>query len=88
MKNTITSYDPTYPPINKEQGLVNEPFRIWMQQVTQRGLLIGTGSPEGNVEAQQGDEYMDETGATGSVKYIKQQADIGGDKKQGWVAIG
>jgi hypothetical protein len=50
--------------------------------------LIGTGSPEGVVEAQQGVEYMDETGTTGSVKWIKQLADISGDKSQGWVAIG
>lgn len=87
MRTTITRYDVTFPPVN-DKRVINDPFRIWMQQVTERGLIIGTGSPEGVVEAQQGREYMDETGVAGSVKYIKQLADISGDRTMGWVAIG
>lgn len=63
-------------------------FNVWVRQVTERGLLIGSGSPEGVVEAQQGAEYMDEDGLAGAVKFIKQKASIAGDRTMGWVAIG
>lgn len=84
---TITRID-TSVPIISSSGALSEQFRIFLLQVYQRGLIIGTGSPEGVVEAEQGEEYMDESGAAGAVKYIKQLPDIGGDRKQGWVAIG
>ena len=87
MRNTVITYDASFP-IADDKRVMNDAFRIWVQQVTQRGLLIGTGSPEGVIEAQQGMEYMDETGLTGAVKFIKQSADIAGDRTMGWVAIG
>lgn len=88
MRSTISTYDPTLLPINIQTGGINDFFRIWMHQVTERGLLIGTDSPENVVIAQQGIFYLDETGAVGSVFYIKQVADILGDRTKGWVAIG
>jgi hypothetical protein len=88
MRNTITRFDLGIPLVYSQTGMASTVFNLWVRQVTERGLLIGTGSPEGVVEAQQGVEYMDETGTTGSVKWIKQLADISGDKSQGWVAIG
>lgn len=88
MRSTIRYINPSYPIINNVTLVPTDSFRIFIKEVQERGLLIGTGSPEGVVEAQQGREYMDETGVTGSVKYIKQLADIGGDRTQGWVAIG
>ena len=87
MRRTITRIDASIP-INDQNGYVNEQFRIFLLQVYERGLIIGTGSPEGVVEAEQGQEYMDETGLTGAVKYIKQLANIAGDRSSGWVAIG
>jgi len=95
MRNTIAKIDPTYPiaqAVNDElltpaECLMTTQFRLFILQVQERGLLIGTGSPEGVVEAQQGVEYMDETGGVGAVKYIKQSADIAGDRTRGWVAI-
>lgn len=87
MRRTITRIDASTP-INDQSGYVNEQFRIFLLQVYERGLIIGTGSPEGVVEAEQGQEYMDETGLTGAVKYIKQLANIAGDRSSGWVAIG
>lgn len=88
MRSTIRYVDPTHPIINRNTAIPTDFFRIFLLDVYQRGLLIGTGSPDGVVEAQQGVEYMDENGLAGSVKWIKQQADIGGDKSLGWVAIG
>lgn len=87
MKNTIRYFDPSYPIIDSQKRPLDA-FRIFLWDVWRRGLLIGEGSPEGIVEAEQGQEYMDENGAPGAIKYIKQQADIGGDRKFGWVAIG
>ena len=87
MRRTITRID-TGVPIISSSGALSEQFRILLLQIYQSGLIIGTGSPEGVVEAEQGEEYMDETGLTGAVKYIKQLADIAGDRSQGWVAIG
>lgn len=68
--------------------MTHDTFNLWVRQVTERGLIIGTGNPENVVTAQQGVEYMDEAGPAGAVKYIKQVADIGGDRSKGWVAIG
>lgn len=70
--------------ITDEEGRMLETFRIWVELMTDLDLIVGTGSPEGVVAAKQGREYMDQTGAPGAVKYIKQLDDIGGDEKLGW----
>lgn len=88
MRSTIKRIDTTYPVIDPMGGYVTDQFRLFILQVTERGLLIGDGSPVGVVSAQQGVEYMDENGIAGAVKWIKQKADIAGDKTQGWIAIG
>jgi hypothetical protein len=69
-----------------ENGVMTQRFRTWTQQVTQTQILIGTGSPEGSVEAGQGALYMDETGGS-SLLYIKKDANVGGDKALGWVLV-
>lgn len=74
-------------PVVDSNGLMNDAFQIWVSRMTSLDLLVGTGSPEGAIEAIVGREYLDQTGAAGAVKFIKQLADIGGDKSQGWVAI-
>lgn len=68
-------------------GVMNDVFQRWVSEMTSLDLIIGTGSPEGVIEATVGREYLDDTGAAGAVKFIKQLADIGGDKTQGWVAV-
>jgi len=88
MRNTIKYLDPSYAIVFPRTGIPEERFRVFLHEVQLRGLLIGIGSPEGVVEAQQGQEYMDEEGLAGAVKYIKQLPDILGDRKLGWVAIG
>ncbi len=88
MINTIKRLNPSWPVIDTKTGIPNDRFRLFISDVLNRGLYIGTGSPEGLLEAVQGEEYMDETVGATTVKYIKQSPDIAGDRKKGWVAIG
>ena len=74
--------------ITDKEGRMTQNMRVFTTQVTESALIIGAGSPETVVPANQGRFYMDETGLTGSVFFIKQLTGIGGDNKQGWVAIG
>jgi hypothetical protein len=83
---TIIPPDPARA-ILKKNGLMQEPFRLFVTAVAKLSLLQGSGSPEGVVEAEQGREYMDTAGTASSIKYIKRDADIGGDKTKGWILI-
>lgn len=73
-------------PITRPDGTMADAFQRWTTQMTRLDLIIGTGSPEGVIEATVGRAYMDETGVSGALLYMKRDADIGGDKSQGWVA--
>lgn len=72
-------------PFVENDGSITEQSRTWADEVTLSIPIIGTGSPEGVVEARQRQKYMDETGVAGSVSYIKQRNDILGDRTMGWV---
>lgn len=74
-------------PIVEEDGSATDEMQRWMNDVTRLDLIIGTGSPEGNIEATVGRQYMDDSGSTGSILYIKKLADIGGDRTQGWIIV-
>ena len=50
-------------------------------------ILEGSGSPEGVVEAKSRRLYMNTAGTAGSILYIKRDADIGGDRTQGWILV-
>lgn len=86
MRETITRINAVAPIVDND-GYPVQQFRTFILQVQERGLIIGTGSPEGVVEAEQGVEYMDTTGTAGAIKYIKRDANIGGDKSQGWILV-
>lgn len=73
--------------ILESSGEMTQEFHNWISAVSREGLLIGTGTPEGVIEAVVGREYLDDTGTAGAVKFIKQLPDIAGDKTMGWVAI-
>ena len=79
--------------LSRSVAVVDDKFRptqelhLFSVALAQNQLIIGIGSPEGLIEAQVGREYLDTTGGVGAVKYIKQVADILGDRKLGWVAI-
>jgi hypothetical protein len=60
-------------PVVRQDGTQETEFQRWTQKVSQRALIIGSGNPEGQIEAQQGGMYMDEDGAAGNVLYLKQK---------------
>lgn len=70
-----------------ESGLTTPPVQIWMEQVTDLQIIPGAGSPEGVVPALPQKLYMDTAGIAGAILYIKRDADIGGDKTQGWILV-
>ena len=74
-------------PIVTGVGMMTQVFMTWTQLVNRAIPLIGTGSPEGNVSAFQGQTYMDDAGLTGAILYVKRDADIGGDETQGWILV-
>ncbi len=78
-------------PIILEDASMHELFRDWSRfitdEVNNRSLLFGTGSPEGVVEAVKGREYMDESGTASTIKYIKQVDDVAGNNKNGWILV-
>ncbi|MES0327445.1 MAG: hypothetical protein ABUK13_04555 [Gammaproteobacteria bacterium] len=58
-----------------------------LQVIDEQSTLTGSGSPEGVVEAIITKRYMDTAGVAGAILYIKRDADIAGDKTQGWVLV-
>jgi hypothetical protein len=71
-------------PLVDDQGMATDIFRFWLNS---RDPLTGAGSPEAVVTASQFTFYINTSGATGTLLYIKMLPDIGGDKSQGWVAV-
>ena len=45
-------------PITDRNGVMSDPFQRWVNQVTRLDLIVGTGSPEGVIEAGIGREYI------------------------------
>lgn len=82
----IVSPDSRIPIIDKD-GTMQDQFHTWVEQVTQLDLIIGTGSPEGVIEATVGRLFMDSTGAPGAVLYAKRDADVAGDRTKGWYLV-
>lgn len=74
-------------PIVDDSGTMTQQMRTFAQQNTDNSLIIGIGSPESVVSANQGRIYMNSSGTTGSILYTKKLADIGGDISQGWVLV-
>ena len=74
-------------PVIEQDFTSAQELRDWTKTITDQATIIGTGSPEGVIEAFITAMYMDDTGAAGSIMYVKKLADIGGDKSQGWILI-
>ena len=75
-------------PLVDKQGIATQAFRSWFNTIGNQTTIIGTGSPEGIVEAEITQEYMDDAGTAGNIKYIKRDVDKGaGDKRFGWILI-
>lgn len=86
MVDRVLQLDPSRP-LLRDNGTMDLAFQLFTLKLADRALIIGNGSPEGVIEASQGALYMDEDAAAGDILYIKRQADISGDKTQGWRAV-
>jgi hypothetical protein len=74
-------------PIVNDDGTMAQAFRNYMIKLWPGIPLTGTGSPEGVVQAPQYALYIDITTPTVPVQYRKMLGSIGGDEKQGWIAV-
>ncbi len=74
-------------PIVDESGKMAQAFRTWTLDASLSIPIVGTGSPEGAVEARQYQLYIDSTGAAGFIQYRKMLPHIGGDRAQGWLLV-
>lgn len=70
-----------------EQGEMAQQFRVWAIGVENVQRHLVNGSPEGNLAAAFLSEAVDLTDPLNPVRYLKTQAEIGGDRKKGW-AVG
>lgn len=79
--------------LNRAQSIVDDGgkmvrrFQDWSQNVTRLQILVGTGTPEGNIEGIETQLFMDNTGTTNNILYIKRDADIDGDRSMGWILV-
>lgn len=72
-------------PIVDKDGRMNLVFKAWVREVTKLNPIIGSGSPEGVVEADIGRLFIDESADLVSpFLYMKQKSDIAGEIKDGW----
>ena len=74
-------------PIVRVDGTMQQPFQDQMNTLYRYLPIIGTGSPEGVIEALQYSLYLDSAGVSGSIEYRKMLTDIAGDKTMGWIAV-
>lgn len=74
-------------PAVNEDGSPSTQVNSWFREITNQAVIVGTGSPEGVIEAPQASSYMDDAGVAGAICYIKRDADVSGDKTMGWVLI-
>lgn len=67
----------------------------WFNQLTEffevvnnYSMMVGTGSPEGVVDALQGRLYTDTSAGAGALLYVKRDIDDGaGDTRFGWILV-
>ena len=83
----ITPFSLTQPVVTDGNSM-ERVMRTFVSQVTTQSRVIGTGSPEGVVKANQGTDYMDDAGTAGAILYIKRDPDDGlGDTSKGWILV-
>lgn len=84
---------PELSPQNRSAKIVDEnrqmidPFASFIAEVSKLGILNGTGSPEGVVDAEITQLYMDSAGTAGNILYIKRNDNVSGNPKNGWILV-
>ncbi len=79
-------YNAANPIVLDNKTMVQE-FRTLLGTIVDFLPIVGSGTPEGVVEARQFSLYIDSAGSTGSIEYRKMQPEIGGDRSMGWVLV-
>ena len=74
-------------PIVEPNGTMSQTFRLWAIEVSNSLLIVGSGSPEGVIEAPQYSLYLDEASVTLPDQYRKMLPEIGGDRDRGWYKL-
>lgn len=72
-------------PIVDAQGCASQRLQTFSEDCARLTMLTGTGSPEGLVTASVTRVYLDVSSGVGVGLYVKQYADVGGDRSKGWV---
>ncbi|MBL4622907.1 MAG: hypothetical protein JKY89_10955 [Immundisolibacteraceae bacterium] len=84
---TRVTQPPTDRPIVEGDGSQSAQMRSWTKIITDQSLIIGTGNPEGVVDATEGATYQDSAGTASNIRYAKRDDNILGDKTKGWILI-
>ena len=82
----ITQLNSNIPLFDKDLGMSRR-LEEWTRGVTLLDPILGTGSPEGVIEAIPPRFYVDTAAGTGSILYVKRDADIAGDRTMGWILV-
>ena len=74
-------------PITEDDGTMSQLFRSWMIQVSNNIPIVGTGTPEGVIEAPQYSLYIDEAVPLTPVQYRKMLPSVTNDRSKGWAVV-
>jgi hypothetical protein len=74
-------------PIIENDGTMSQAFRQFTQDASLSIPIVGTGSPEGVIEAAQYSLYLDSSGGASAIQYRKMQPEIAGDRTKGWILV-
>lgn len=74
-------------PLIEADGTPSQVFRTWALQVSNSTPIVGTGTPEGVVEAPQYSLFIDEAVPLTPVQYRKMLPLIGSDRTKGWAVV-
>lgn len=70
-----------------KNGRMVEPFASFIREVEKLGVLNGSGTPEGVVDAEIDRLYKDNDGVTETIVYVKKLDNISGDTTKGWILV-
>lgn len=73
--------------ITDDDGLPEQTFREWVLRVANNMVIVGTGTPEGVIEAAQYTLYVDEAVPLTPVTYRKMLPEVTGDRSKGWATV-
>jgi len=74
-------------PIIEDNGTMSQAFRQFTQEASLSIPIVGTGTPEGVIEAVQYSLYLNGSGSAGAIQYRKMLPSIGGDRTKGWILV-